>query len=129
MAGGAAGRHEDLESALRLSRDRVLIAFEVAIEGRRRPKRALVFGDRVGDILFRDAILVERGKLRDEGLILLKALDDLRPKRAHLYRVLDRAKRLLCERGGAAIPELHEVQVRVEDGGRVDRAKLAVDAG
>jgi len=133
VAEGAAGGEELIEALFFGDGEGGAVALEEAVPAGGGEERALEGGEGAGDVGERERLFVLGEGLGEEGRVggaVLKNLDDgLLAGEAHFDGVEERAGGLRFERGGAAIPELGEVQGGVEDGGRVARAAAAVDAG
>ena len=97
---------------------------EAAVRGGERPHE---FGQRVPDAVAGDAVRIEGLEQPGIVLVLVELGDDVRPQASHFERGLHRVVDLLLQGAGPTVPELLEVQPRVEHRGRVDEAGLALD--
>ena len=121
---------EDRPPASRRSVDRVLVAVDVAVEGRvARELRALEGGDGGREVVVVDLAAEDLLEGVDVLGELLELGDDVLGRLlTHLDRVQDRELGLGLERGGATVPELRRVEHRVQDRGRVPLPLLLPDA-
>ena len=108
----------------------LLVSLEVTVEGGvGREQSLLVFGDGVRDGLLVQAFGIDLIEALREGGVFRKAGGDfLERGGAHLDRIEGRTSGLVGQGGGAAVPELDEVEHGVVGSRRVDAAELSADA-
>ncbi len=107
--------------------DGIFLSSEIAVEGRIRcDERLFELRDGIGDGGLRDALIVDACELCFVGGVV-ELFDQIGEVVAHLDRIDDGASGLLLQILGASVPELSEVEKRIEDGWSVDAPFLSTD--
>ena len=93
-----------------------------------RDEGAFKLGDDVLDIGDLYAVYIDRPERGVVYFVIAQTLENRRPVRSHLRRVLDWPGNLFFERACASIPELRYVEAAVQDRRGVHDSDAAVDA-